>query len=169
MLVCVKPKKILYKIWYWWYKEGHHCSGDVQKRFSPHWMGFIHSNIISCSLIGSLVNMRSVLKMHNALCVLCRDCAWSFVAWSRHVRDCHIDWSIFSLGKVLIFFMFIAFLCFKPNFYKHEQMIFFFCRILVRWVHWTSINIQRVCTGFELFLSQKLTHLLTYMIVCVPC
>ena len=36
---------------------------------------FIHSNLISCSLIGSLVNTRSVLKMSTALRVLRQDCA----------------------------------------------------------------------------------------------
>ena len=36
---------------------------------------FIHSNLISCSLIGSLVNTRSVLKMSTVLRVLRQDCA----------------------------------------------------------------------------------------------
>ena len=36
---------------------------------------FIHSNLISCSLIGSLVSTRSVLKMSTALRVLRQDCA----------------------------------------------------------------------------------------------
>ena len=36
---------------------------------------FIHSNLFSCSLTGSLVNTRSVLKMSTALRVLRPDCA----------------------------------------------------------------------------------------------
>ena len=39
---------------------------------------FIHSYLISCSLIGSLVNKRSVLKMSTALRVLRPDCARCF-------------------------------------------------------------------------------------------
>ena len=40
-----------------------------------YYFAFIHSNQISCSLIGSLVNKRSVLKMSTALRVLRQDCA----------------------------------------------------------------------------------------------
>ena len=42
------------------------------------WTPFIHSNLISCSLIGSLVNMQSVLKMSTALRILHPDCVRCF-------------------------------------------------------------------------------------------
>ena len=71
---------------------------------------FIHSNLISCSLIGSLVNTRRVLKMPTALRVLrpdCRRCFWC--AWTSH-RPIHF----FHGVELLIFFMFSG-IC-KPFF-----------------------------------------------------
>ena len=76
---------------------------------------FIHSNLISCSLIGSLVNTRSVLKMSTALCVLHQDCAQTargaFGAWSRP-RTSHRLIHFFHWVNLLIFFMFSGIL--KP-------------------------------------------------------
>ena len=80
---------------------------ETHKLLSERVLGvFIHSNLISCALIGSLVNTRSVLKMSHCTprtaprlreVLLVRDRA--------HER--HIDWSIFIIWiKLLIFFMF---------------------------------------------------------------
>ena len=51
---------------------------------------FIHSHLISCPLIGSLVKTRSVLKMSYALRIL-------FLVRGR-ARERHIDWSFFPAG-----------------------------------------------------------------------
>ena len=59
---------------------------------------FIHPNLISCSLIGSLVNTWSVLKMSTALRVLrpdCTRCFWCVIVTSTD--------PFFSLGKVVDF------------------------------------------------------------------
>ena len=48
-----------------------------------HGLRFIHSNLVSCSLIGSLVNTQSVLKMSTPLRVLrpdCVRCFWCVIA-----------------------------------------------------------------------------------------
>ena len=72
---------------------------------------FIHSILISCSLIGPLVNTQSVLKIYNALHVL---------LLPDRACDRHIEWSIFSLGKVvLIFFMLSGIL--KPFYFNFSQ------------------------------------------------
>ena len=61
---------------------------------------FIHSNFISCSLIGSLVNTRSALKMSTALHVLRPDCARCF--WCVIVRVIVTSTDpFFSPGKVV--------------------------------------------------------------------
>ena len=94
---------------------------------------FIHSNLISCSLIGSLVNTRSVLKMSTALRVLRPDCArcfWCVIACGNITST---D-PFFSLGKVvnilhvLWHFKAILFIIF----HQHEWMILVLCRVWIR-------------------------------------
>ena len=62
---------------------------------------FIHSNLISCSLIGSLVNTRSVWKMSTALRILCPDCVTSFWCVITHMNVTLTDPFFFLLGKVV--------------------------------------------------------------------
>ena len=66
---------------------------------------FIHSNLISCSLIGSFVNTRSVLKMSTALRVLRPDCARCFWRVIARVNVTSTD-PFFHWVKLLIFLMF---------------------------------------------------------------
>ena len=61
---------------------------------------FIHSNLISYPLIGSLVNTRSVLKMSTALHILHPDCARCFCWVIMRVKVTSTD-PFFSLGKVV--------------------------------------------------------------------
>ena len=57
---------------------------------------FIHSNLISCSLIGSLINTQSVFKMSTPLHVLPPHCVRCF--WWMITHDHHIGWPILSTG-----------------------------------------------------------------------
>ena len=77
------------------------------------WYKFIHSNLISCFLIGSLVNTQSVLKYLSKVDSSSLKC-WDNPLFLLHdrARDRHIDWSIFRWVKLLIFFMFSGIL--KP-------------------------------------------------------
>ena len=88
---------------------------------------FIHSNLISRSLIGSLVNTRSVLKMSTALRVLRPDCARCFWCVIARVIVISTD-PFFHWVKLLIFFMISGIL--KPFylyfFHEHEQISFCF-------------------------------------------
>ena len=62
------------------------CTIAIQKAAHTNvvtYIVFIHSNLISCSLIGSSVNTRSVLKMSTTLRVLrpdCERCFWCAIA-----------------------------------------------------------------------------------------
>ena len=98
---------------------------------------FIHSNLISCSLIGSLVNTWSVLKMSTALRVLCPDWARCFWCVIARVNVTSTD-PFFHWVKLLIFFMFSGIL--RPFYlfhfiHEHEQMILFFCCVWIRLIN----------------------------------
>ena len=152
---------------------------------------FKTSDLITCSLIGSLVETWSVLKMSTALCVLHPDWGKVLLVYDR-THDQHIIWSIFSLGKVVNIFHFFKTILFVI-FHKIEQMILFFCCVWIRsincvsliaqemikiqgtytmlmliqcthlrYVHWRSINISGCALDWNQFFTTMLTHLLTY-------
>ena len=134
---------------------------------------YSYTNLISCSLIGSLINTRSVF---------CVDCAQCFCCRIAHVIVTSTD-TFFQWVKLLIFFIFTGiYKTFYLQFFqKHEQMILFFCSVWI-WsiglvaremiqIHCTCADVdvhpmhspsvrpldehqnQRACTGFEWFLS----------------
>ena len=103
------------------------------------WIEFIHSNLVSCSLIGPLINTWSVLKMTTALRILgpdCRKCLWCMIACMIVKSTDHF----FQWEKLLIFFMISSILShFIYNFHEHEQMILFICLVWIR-------SIQSCCS-----------------------
>ena len=74
-------------------------------------MTVIHTLSTFCSLIGSLVNTRSVLKMSTALLILRPDCARCFLCVIAHVNVTSTD-PFSHRVQLLIFFMFSGIL--KP-------------------------------------------------------
>ena len=60
-----------------------HGWSSLTRGSNLNWFWFIHFYFISCSLIGSLVNTQSALKMSNALYVLRQTMCDAFGAWSR--------------------------------------------------------------------------------------
>ena len=102
---------------------------------------FIHSFLISCSLIGWLVNTGSVLEMSDALCVLHLDYTLRFWCVNVCVNVKSIDpFFFFSLGEVVNILhvkwhskaiLFIIF-------YEHEQMMLFFCCV---WIRLTNMHL----------------------------
>ena len=92
----------------------------------------MNSNLISCSLIGPLVNTRSVLKMSTALRVLRPDCSRCFWWVIARVNVTSTD-TFFHWIKLLIFFVFSGILLII--FHEYEQMILFFCRVWNRLVN----------------------------------
>ena len=103
------------KLIYYWHPMSlqflNFCSFLISKLISPFhekwyifiWYIFIHSNLVSYSLIGSLINTRIVLKMSTALRVLRPDCASCFCWVIVLSTDPFFHWV-----KLLIFFTLVA-------------------------------------------------------------
>ena len=93
------------------------------------WHQFIHSSLVSCSLIGSLVNTQSVKQMYNALRLLRPGCSRCFCCVILRIIVTSTD-PLFHWVKLLIFFMLSGIL---KQFYL--WMILFFCRVWIRSIH----------------------------------
>ena len=129
-----------------WRRGWHYVRSNTKKAkslmYTPmirHWRIFIHSNYISCSLIGSLVNTRSVENVHCTprtaprLRPDCAMCFWCVIA-RANVTSTDPFFSLGKVGNILHVYWHFKTILFII-FHEREQMILFFCRVWIRLIN----------------------------------